>query len=262
MVITRRPLEPLVADRLEQGIEQCQRWLRERTESTVRETNFPAATVRKIGAPAAVPTKMAEFADIQADAKKTRLDDRVFALDKPSQAAILRGLFTVHGNVLNYGEDAQCVSLDCASTQLLEQVQLLLLGFGIRSMLGVRRRALGQVITVSPNQQQGIDENLVEESRSLWIMRESRVRFEEQIGFLEGSAKVERLAELNRDVPAAADPLVDRVALLKPCGEEDVYDLTEPVTNHFVANGIVVHNCSEYMFLDDTACNLASINSA
>jgi ribonucleoside-diphosphate reductase alpha chain len=39
-----------------------------------------------------------------------------------------------------------------------------------------------------------------------------------------------------------------------------VYDLTEPVSNHFVANGIVVHNCSEYMFLDDTACNLASIN--
>jgi ribonucleoside-diphosphate reductase alpha chain len=27
-----------------------------------------------------------------------------------------------------------------------------------------------------------------------------------------------------------------------------------------VAGGLVVHNCSEYMFLDDTACNLASIN--
>jgi ribonucleoside-diphosphate reductase alpha chain len=32
------------------------------------------------------------------------------------------------------------------------------------------------------------------------------------------------------------------------------------VTSHFVANGIVVHNCSEYVFLDDTACNLASVN--
>ena len=28
----------------------------------------------------------------------------------------------------------------------------------------------------------------------------------------------------------------------------------------FIANGITVHNCSEYMFLDDTACNLASLN--
>src|SRR5439155_951833 len=54
--------------------------------------------------------------------------------------------------------------------------------------------------------------------------------------------------------------LTDEVFSIEPCGEEDVFDLTEPVTSHFVANGIVVHNCSEFMFLDDTACNLASIN--
>jgi ribonucleotide reductase alpha subunit len=52
----------------------------------------------------------------------------------------------------------------------------------------------------------------------------------------------------------------DRIASLKPCGTEPVFDLTEPDTSHFVANGIVVHNCSEYLFLDDTACNLASLN--
>jgi ribonucleotide reductase alpha subunit len=43
-------------------------------------------------------------------------------------------------------------------------------------------------------------------------------------------------------------------------GEYPVYDITEPNTSHFIANGIVVHNCSEFMFLDDSACNLASIN--
>jgi ribonucleoside-diphosphate reductase alpha chain len=54
--------------------------------------------------------------------------------------------------------------------------------------------------------------------------------------------------------------LYDSVQSCNYVGEEPVYDLTEPATHHFVANGIVVHNCSEYMFLDDTACNLASIN--
>ena len=54
--------------------------------------------------------------------------------------------------------------------------------------------------------------------------------------------------------------MVDRVASLTPCGDDDVFDLTEPQTNHFVANGLVVHNCSEYMFVDDSACNLASVN--
>ena len=54
--------------------------------------------------------------------------------------------------------------------------------------------------------------------------------------------------------------LTDRFVSLQPRGIEQVYDLSEPDTSHFVANGIVVHNCSEYLFLDDTACNLASIN--
>lgn len=50
---------------------------------------------------------------------------------------------------------------------------------------------------------------------------------------------------------------ISRINTLLP---EPVYDLTEPNTNHFFANGIAVHNCSEYLFLDDTACNLASLN--
>ncbi len=45
-----------------------------------------------------------------------------------------------------------------------------------------------------------------------------------------------------------------------PLGIEPVYDCTIPGKNAFDANGFYVHNCSEYMFLDDTACNLASIN--
>lgn len=42
--------------------------------------------------------------------------------------------------------------------------------------------------------------------------------------------------------------------------EEEVYDINEPETNHFVANGLVVHNCSEFLGLDNSACNLASLN--
>ncbi len=41
-------------------------------------------------------------------------------------------------------------------------------------------------------------------------------------------------------------------------GVEDVYDCTVPGVHAFDANGLYVHNCSEYVFLDDTACNLAS----
>src|SRR5271166_4377424 len=47
---------------------------------------------------------------------------------------------------------------------------------------------------------------------------------------------------------------------ITPLGVKPVFDCTVPGKNAFDANGFYVHNCSEYMFLDDTACNLASIN--
>ncbi|MGH7737065.1 MAG: hypothetical protein ACREMP_04260 [Candidatus Tyrphobacter sp.] len=43
-------------------------------------------------------------------------------------------------------------------------------------------------------------------------------------------------------------------------GVEQVYDCTIPGKAAFDANGLYVHNCSEYLFLDDTACNLSSLN--
>ena len=54
--------------------------------------------------------------------------------------------------------------------------------------------------------------------------------------------------------------MTDPVASVTPLGEEDVFDLTERATSHFVANGLTIHNCSEYSFLNDTSCNLASLN--
>ncbi len=53
---------------------------------------------------------------------------------------------------------------------------------------------------------------------------------------------------------------IDVLESLTPLGNADVFDLTESDTRHFIANGIAVHNCSEYVFIDDTACNLASAN--
>ncbi len=41
---------------------------------------------------------------------------------------------------------------------------------------------------------------------------------------------------------------------------EPVFDCTIPAVHVFDANGFYVHNCSEYLFLDDTACNLSSLN--
>jgi ribonucleoside-diphosphate reductase alpha chain len=168
---------------------------------------------------------------VHADAapERTRFRDAIFALDKTSQAAVLRGLFTAAGSV----SDAHVV-LECGSVELLEQTQLLLLGFGVKARLSA-----GEGLRLSDS---------------------SRVAFEREIGFRTGSPQAKALAALNRNVSASRERFTDAVAHLTFLGEADVYDLTEPTTHHFVANGIVVHNCSEYMFLNDSACNLASLN--
>ena len=38
------------------------------------------------------------------------------------------------------------------------------------------------------------------------------------------------------------------------------YNLTEPRNHSYIVGGTVVANCSEYVHLDNSSCNLASIN--
>ncbi len=199
-----------------------------------------------------------QFAILDQGAEAKRFTEEVFQLDRQSIAALLRGLFTADGTVANYGRKSQYISLDSSSRELLKQVQLLLLGFGIKSKLYENRRLANRALL--PDGKGGVQEYCVQPMYSLRISRSSRVRFAREIGFLPESPKVAALRALNATVSAYEEPLVDQVVSLELLGEEPVYDLTEPVTDHFVANGIAVHNCSEYMFLDNSACNLASLN--
>ena len=199
------------------------------------------------------------FAILDEGSERKRFTSEVFDLDQATLAALLRGLFTADGTVANYGEKSQYVGLDSSSEELLRQVQLLLLSFGIKSKLYADRR--GETTTaLLPDGRGGLREYPVQPMFSLRISRSSRVLFEREIGFHPASPKAGALARLNAEVGAYRDELLDEVASIEPAGEADVFDLTEEATHHFVAAGVVVHNCSEYMFLDDTACNLASIN--
>ena len=200
-----------------------------------------------------------DLAVLDEGSHRKRFTPAVFELDEGSLAGVLRGLFTADGTVANYGEKSQYVALDSTSLDLLQQVQILLLGFGIKSKLYRERRA-GHSEAMLPDGRGGDKAYAVREVHSLRISRTSRFLFEREIGFDPASPKAAALREMNAAFGAYQDELADRVESIEACGEEPVFDLTEESTNHFVANGLAVHNCSEFMFLDDTACNLASLN--
>src|SRR5579884_1085504 len=200
-----------------------------------------------------------KYAVLGAASANKRFADAIHGLDRKSVAAMIRGLFTADGTVGNYGDKTQYVSLGSTSIELLEQVQHLLLSFGIKAKLYKNRRS-GALVNDCPDGKGGLAAYPVLQTHDLRISRSSRLAFEREIGFHPLSQKSLALGRLNARVGTYSDTFVDRVGALTPLGIEPVFDLTEYDTHHFVANGIMVHNCSEYVFIDDTACNLASLN--
>jgi ribonucleoside-diphosphate reductase alpha chain len=199
------------------------------------------------------------YAVLDEGSSKKGLTAAAFRLDRDSSAALLRGLFTTDGTVGFTEDKCAYVSLDSTSLTLLRQVQQLLLQFGIKGKIYENRRG-GRTTAELPDGKGGVATYDVQEMHALRISRNSRLLFERWIGFLPKSGKAQKLRDLNAAVAAYNDSLTDAFESLTPFGEEDVFDLTEPRTHHFVAGGLLVHNCSEYMFLDDSACNLASLN--
>jgi ribonucleoside-diphosphate reductase alpha chain len=200
-----------------------------------------------------------QFTVLDEGSEHKQFTPEIFELDKPSLAGVLCGLFTADATVANYDGKSQYVSLDSSSEILLRQVQILLLSFGIKAKLYSERRGT-TVDSLVPDGRDGSKLYAVKQMYSLRVSRSSRFIFEREIGFDPESPKAEQLAEMNREIGAYCDSLTDAVESFEAEGEEPVFDLTEPMTSHFSANGLMVHNCSEYMFLDDSACNLASLN--
>jgi ribonucleoside-diphosphate reductase alpha chain len=170
---------------------------------------------------------------VRHESGERRLSDDAFTLGLAAQRHLLNALFSADGVIV---DGALELRSDCLG--LLQDVQTLLLGFGIQSAI-----------------------LSTENGSVLRIKSTSLGRFVQHIGVLSERKLNGLIALADRQISTAElTGNYDHFASLTSLGRQQVFDLTEPVTQSFIANGITVHNCSEYMFLDDTACNLASLN--
>jgi ribonucleoside-diphosphate reductase alpha chain len=163
--------------------------------------------------------------------------ESIFEAPEEAVLAFLQGLFDADGCVVDSeAKGTRYVGLGSRSEELLLGVQELLTSFGIAS----------RIYSDGP-------------SYDLRITGRSLREFAALIDF-SIAAKHERLTHIVDTHFSYAVRETVRIVSRTSKGFETTYNLTEPRNHSYIVSGVVVANCSEYMSLDNSSCNLASLN--
>ncbi len=140
-------------------------------------------------------------------------------------AAFLKWLFEADGTVFNNGRGRRAVGLKAKNVELLRDVQMLLLRFGIHSR---------------------IIEN------ALLIRRGKEIiKFANKIGFVSQKKrrKVKQLAKEATQFSRVNSQRFEKIVEIRRHLPQDVFDIEVPHSNRFIANGIVSHNTGKSAIL-------------
>ena len=167
-------------------------------------------------------------------AKEKRVPSAIFMSPDRVVTSYLRWLFEGDGHMRNNAKARdRYVALSSKSIDLLRDVQLLLLRFGIESHIHSKSDETGGFAL------------RVRDRRSLRL-------FARRISFVSGK-KAKRLAEVlngfagGRTLPKG--PTMDKIVKIEKRAPETVYDLEVPATNALIVNGTIGHNTAKSQLL-------------
>ena len=191
--------------------------------------------------------------------KEKVVPEAVFQAPEEAVTAFLRGLFDADGCVVNQAvKGTRYVGLGSRSEELLIGVQELLASLGIRGRI---YRVGTKVDSFRYTSEDGEERTYGGDGPGfdLRISGHHMARFERLIGF-DHAEKATKLHETVADHGSYAVDETVRLVSRVSQGFETTYNLTEPRNHSYVVGGTVVANCSEYLHLDNSSCNLASLN--
>jgi len=186
--------------------------------------------------------------------------EAVYEAPEYAVAAFLQGLFDADGCVVDQERsETRYVGLGSRSEELLIGVQELLASLGIASR--VYQTSARKEASFRYARKDGTEASYgsLGPSYDLRITAGAIKDFYRVIGF----SLPAKQAKLTRMVTEKKFYNVDRSVTLvsrESKGFETTYNLTEPRNHSYIVGGTVVANCSEYVHLDNSSCNLASIN--
>ncbi|MFA4887211.1 MAG: LAGLIDADG family homing endonuclease [Candidatus Nanoarchaeia archaeon] len=196
----------------------------------LREITDPNGTVRQI-----VSTQPLHHLEINSKQvaqalsflSEKRVPQEIFKSPKEVIAKFLAWLFEADGCDFGKGRGRTAIQLKSSRPQLLKDVQLLLLYFGIHSRIG---------------------------TDNLYIRRANDMAlFIQHIGFV-SLKKTTKLNDIIRVINLRTQRRKkyqrwEKIKSAEPFGVMDVYDFEVPVSHRFVANGIVCHNSGKSQML-------------
>jgi ribonucleoside-diphosphate reductase alpha chain len=184
----------------------------------------------------------------------------VYEAPEDAVTAFLRGLFDADGCVVHQASnETRYVGLGSRSEELLIGVQELLASLGIGSR--IYKTSAKKMASFHYVRKDGTEATYGSNGPSydLRITAGAIRDFYRLISFsLPG--KQAKLAEIIEQTGYYKVDRTVRIVSRESKGFQTTYNLTEPRNHSYIVGGTVVANCSEYLSLDNSSCNLASIN--